>query len=139
MPGALDPNYISANQFPRVFAYLERFKAALKAARARAPKPVTLTQEQMLRHIAAARFHEPVGEVDANDPTGLRAGELVTTWPTDSGSAHRETGTLLSLTPREMAVVKHTRDGATEIHVHMPRWGYRIVRAKAPGAESAQL
>jgi hypothetical protein len=138
MPGALDPNYISANQFPKVFAYVERFKGALKAARARAPRPVTLTQEQLLRHMATARFHEPVGEVDANDPTGLRAGDLVTTWPTDSGSAHRETGTLLSLTPREMAISKRTRVGDTEIHVHMPRWGYRIVKAKS-GTQSAQL
>jgi hypothetical protein len=88
--------------------------------------------------MSTTRFYEPVGEVDANDPTGLRAGDLVTTWPTDSGSAHRETGTLLSLTPREMVISKRTRAGDTEIHVHMPRWGYRIVKAKS-AAESAQL
>jgi hypothetical protein len=138
MPGALDPNYISANQFPHLFAYVDRFKGALKEAKARAPRAVNINQEQLLRHISTTRFYEPVGEVDANDPTGLRAGDLVTTWPTDSGSAHHETGTLLSLTPREMAISKRTRVGDTEIHVHMPRWGYRIVKAKS-GTESAQL
>jgi hypothetical protein len=121
-----------------VFAYVKRFTGALKEARAKTSKAVTINQDQLIRHISTTRFYEPVGEVDANDPTGLRAGDLVTTWPTDSGSAHRETGILLSLTPREMVISKRTRVGNTEIHVHMPRWGYRIVKAKS-GMESAQL
>jgi hypothetical protein len=131
MPGALDPAYISATQFPKVFAYVARFKTALKDAKATAPRAVTISQEQLLRHIASTRFYEPVGEVDANDPTGLQAGDVVTTWPTDSGSAHRETGKLVSLTPVSMAVAKRTTVGNTDIHVHMPRYGFRVAKAKS--------
>jgi hypothetical protein len=131
MPGALDPKYISATQFPKVFAWVDRFSNALKQAGKNAPKAVTLPGGQMPEVIGASKFYDAVGDVDANDPTGLKAGDEVTTWPTDTGSQYRDTGKLLTLTANEIVIAKQTKVGGHEIHVHMPRWGFRIAKTNA--------
>ncbi|KAF2672671.1 hypothetical protein BT63DRAFT_382566 [Microthyrium microscopicum] len=129
MPTALDPNYISPTQFPKTFAYIDRFGKALKAARESLPKPVSVTGAQVVEHMANARFYEPAGNVDANDPTGLKSGDEVTIGPLDSGAKHRDTGRLVTLTPNEVVLAKQTRAGGMELHVHAPRWGFRVFRA----------
>jgi hypothetical protein len=133
MPGALQSTYISENQFPKVFAWVGRFKEALQQAKAGGPKPVRIKVDELIKHMAGSVFFEPVGEIDAHDPTALKAGDEVTVWPIDSGFKHRDTGKLLGLTPHDMILSKRTKVDNLEIHVHMPRWGFRIVKATQGG------
>ena len=135
MKGALPDTIISATQFPRVFAWIERFRAVLKKARA-SVKPITVSGADVLEFVGKADFAETAGEVDGNDPLGLKAGDEVEVFPIDSGSSHRDRGRLVTLTPHEATVAKRTRDEAKEIHVCVPRWGFRVVRV---GDEDARL
>jgi hypothetical protein len=128
MPGALQASYISKDQFPRVFAWIQRFDNAIKEAKAAGQKPVRIKVEELIAHLSKSRFYEPVGEVDAQDPTAFKAGDEVTVWPLDSGTSHRDTGKLLSLTPNDIVIAKRTNVDDLEIHLHMPRWGFRIVK-----------
>ena len=42
-------------------------------------------------------FAEENIDVDESDPSGLKAGEWVEVWPTDSGIRHRDQGSLVGL------------------------------------------
>jgi hypothetical protein len=128
VPGALPKNVISPTQFPKVFAWIQRFRDALKQAKAAAPKPVSVTGEDVVKYMQGARFVESVGEVAANDPLGLKAGEEIEVWPIETGFSHRDRGTLLTLTPNEVVVGKKMYVGGGDIRVHAPRWGFRITR-----------
>jgi len=134
MEGALPPSVISQTQFPKVFAWISRFRNALKQAKSSGFKPVAVKGDDVVKYMQSARFVETAGEVDANDPLGLKAGELVEMWPIDSGFTHRDRGILVTLTPNEMVVAKRTKIGDREIYVHMPRWGFRITKVKTEGA-----
>jgi hypothetical protein len=131
MEGALSEPAISPNQFPRVFAWIDRFKDELKKAKASGFKAISVKGADVVEYMQSAKFVDAAGEVDVNDPTGLRAGDQVEVWPIDTGFSHHDRGTLVTLTPHEMAVAKKMRDGDQEIHVHVPRWGFRIAKAKA--------
>ncbi|KAJ9645675.1 hypothetical protein H2199_002714 [Coniosporium tulheliwenetii] len=125
---ALPPNVISEKQFPKVFAWINRFREALKSARASAPKPVTLKGPEAVNFINNAEFAEQAGRVDENDPLGLKPGAQVQVWPIDSGFSHKDQGQLVTLVPDEVTISKKTKEGK-EIHLHAPRWGFRIVEA----------
>jgi len=130
MPGALPASYISANQFPKVFAWIQRFDNAVKEARAASPKPIRVKVDDLIKHLAKSRFYEPFGDIDANDPTAYKAGDEVAVYPTDTGASHKDTGKLLSLTPNDIVIAKRTKVGDLEIHVHAPRWGFRVTKVK---------
>jgi len=133
MNGALPASLISENQFPKVFAWINRFRDELKKRKTSGFKAPSVTGSDVVQYMRSARFIDSAGEIDANDPTGFKAGEEVDIWPIDTGFTHRDRGRLVTLTPSEMVVAKKTKVGNREIHVHMPRWGFRIARAK--GAE----
>jgi hypothetical protein len=134
MQDALPPSIISETQFPKVFAWMNRFKAELKRVKTSGFKPVTLKGDAVIKYMQTARFVEAAGEVDANDPTGLQAGDEVDIWPFDSGFSHKDRGKLVTLTPGEMVVAKKTKVGDREIRIHMQRWGFRIAKVKAAGS-----
>ena len=75
MPKALASSYISANQLPKVFAWIKRFDEAVKEAKTAGPKPMRVTIDELIKHMSKSRFFEPVGEVDASEPTALKAGD----------------------------------------------------------------
>jgi hypothetical protein len=139
MPGALQSTYISENQFPKVFAWIARFRDALRQARAAGPKPAKVSIEEVITYMGRSRFYEPVGEVDAHDPTALKGGDEVTAWPTDTGTSNRDTGKLVALTPHDIVISKRTKVDDLEIHIHMPRWGFRVVQAKPAKPASAKM
>lgn len=130
MDGALSGSAITPTQFPRVFAWISRFKDELKKAKASGFKATSVKGADVLEYMQSAKFVDAAGEVDVNDPTGLTAGDEVEIWPIETGFSHRDRGTLVSLTPQEMAVAKKMKDLDQDIHVHVPRWGFRIAKAK---------
>lgn len=67
--------------------------------------------------------------VDEGDPSGLRLGEMIEVWPTDSGVRHRDRGRLVGLNEKE--VVVQTQGGQVAgVRVHVPRHGFRLRRFK---------
>ncbi|KAL1646638.1 hypothetical protein SLS58_003226 [Diplodia intermedia] len=135
MKGALPASVISEQHFPKVYAWIKRFRDTLRAAQSSGPKPVTLKGPQAVSFVSGANLAESGGDVDAADPLGLEKGQEVEVWPIDSGFKHHDRGTLVSLTPDEMVLASRTRAGDDEVHIHFPRWGFRIVAARGAAAK----
>lgn len=129
LPGALPSNLISATQYPKVFAWIARFDAYTRAAAKKAGKPRTIKGPEAVAIIEKAGLAEESCGVDEMDPSGLRKGDEVEVWPTDSGVNHRDRGRLVGLNGREIVV--ETRSGKVEgVRVHAPRHGFRVRRVK---------
>lgn len=129
MPGALPADQVSAAQFPKVFAWIERFEQAVAAARkkggGRQGKPPTLSGERARSAILNAPFVEAEIGLDAVDAVvrdqGLAKGAAVTVWPLDTGSAHKDSGRLVGMDSGE--IVFETEAG---VRVHTPRHAFRV-------------
>ena len=135
LPGALPADQVSAAQFPKVFAWIQRFQGAVSAAKAAGPKPATVSGEEAEGLVTQSPFREEEGRVDAADGLatfhGLAKGTKVAVWPTDTGANHRDVGTLVALTPTE--VVIEPEDGG-KVRVHAPRHGFRVRPVEGPTA-----
>lgn len=130
--GALPPNTISSEQYPKVFAWIDRFGKAVSAARSSAPKPATLKGADAVAQINQAEFSDEEGQVDKNDPLGLKKGQDVEVWPTDSGFKHYDQGKLVALTAKEVVVAGQTKTNK-EIKIHFPRISFRIIAVQGEG------
>lgn len=130
MPGALPTALFGEHTYPRVFAWHARFSGAIKDARARQGKPMRVTGEVAARHVLECDVRYEVAH-DASDPLTLQVGEEVTVWPLDSGSGaeNRDTGRLVALGRREVVLEKDVEGRG--LRIHAPRWGFRVMPAKA--------
>ncbi|KAL2126809.1 hypothetical protein VTI74DRAFT_194 [Chaetomium olivicolor] len=128
LPGALyDPEQVSREKFPRVYAWVERFQATVGAAKRRT-QVRAITGEEAAGVIKGEQQHgyyEAEAELDHTEPLvkayGLEKGTRVEVWPTDSGTAHRDRGRLVGIGSEE--IVWETDAGA---RVHAPRGGFRV-------------
>jgi hypothetical protein len=130
--GALPASYISAEQFPKAFAWIARFDKAVREAAKRAGKPKTVSGKEAVAIIEAAGFAEAEGAVDAGDPLELARGDEVEVWPIDSGFNHKDRGSLVRLCAREVVIESRTAGGKT-VRVHAPRHGFRVRRVGGGG------
>ena len=121
MKGALDPELFSAKTFPKVFAWIDRFNAAVADAKKRVPKPTTLKGNAATERVLNAKFVEEDIGVNASDPVKLTKGQQVEVWPTDSGVRHHDRGSLIGLDDDEVVI-----EAGTGIRVHFPRSGFRV-------------
>ncbi|RDL37606.1 uncharacterized protein BP5553_05039 [Venustampulla echinocandica] len=124
LPGALPANLISAQQFPKTFAWIKRFDAAVKAAAKKEGKPKTIKGPEALDIVSRSEFAEAEALVDSSDPTGLKKGQEIRVWPTDSGFSHKDSGKLVGLDGKEIVIEKKNKSGKT-VRVHAPRHGFR--------------
>ncbi|KAE9375167.1 hypothetical protein N431DRAFT_542783 [Stipitochalara longipes BDJ] len=128
VPGALPPDQISAALYPRVFSWIGRFKEAVSSSEKALPVPLTVEGGQALETIVASLYNEEEGKVDENDlvvqQQGLKKGQLVRVWPTDSGSRHKDLGKLFGINSKE--VVIETMAGQSAVRVHAPRHGFGV-------------
>lgn len=122
MKGALPKEMFGKEQYPKVFAWVERFNAEVKK---NTKKPMTIKGEQAKDFVLKAQKSSQL--ICETDPTGLAKGDSVTVFPLDSGSKNRDTGKLVTLTAHEIAV-EIVKDGKSVI-LHTPRWGFRIEKA----------
>lgn len=136
LKGALHPSFISATQFPKVYAWIERFTKAVSSAKASAPKPITLKGPEAIKFITQASFAETEGEVD-EDPLALHKGQDVEVWPLDSGVKHHDTGRLVALNGKEVVIATRTEAEGKEVRVHHPRRSFRI--KALPGGGGSKL
>lgn len=121
LKGALDADLISAKIFPKVFAWLDRFNAAVADAKKKIPKPTTLKGTAATERVLNAKFVDGDIGVNTSDPLQLTKGQLVEVWPTDSGIRHRDRGSLVGLDNDEVVI-----EAGTGIRVHFPRSGFRV-------------
>ncbi|OHE91563.1 glutathione S-transferase [Colletotrichum orchidophilum] len=132
LPGALPEEHISKEQFPKVFAWMERFQQvtvkAKKAAAADKGKVATVSGDEAAEIVVSSPYNEPEGRVDAKDllviEQGLRAGDEVIVWPVDTGASHKDTGKLLSLDGDEIVFEVQGPKGSARVHA--PRHGFRL-------------
>jgi len=130
----MSPSVVSEELFPRVYAWVQRFRAALDQARSSAPKAVALEGQEAVNFILSSEFTKPNGTVDANDPLGIEKDTVVEIYPTDWGSEYRDHGRLSALTLGEVTVVARSSAGDTEVRIHAPRTGFRITEIGRDGS-----
>jgi hypothetical protein len=118
------PELISPKVFPKVFAWLVRYRAARDEAKASMPKPTILDGQAAANHIFKAKLAETECCVDESDPLGLKEGVEVEIFPCDWGFEFRDRGTLVELSPDEVAIAVESR--GVEIRIHAPRTGFEI-------------
>lgn len=141
LPGALPPDQVSAERFPRVYAWVARFQGAVTAAKAKQPRPRDVSGEEAQRTIVEAPYHEPGCGIDETEPVvgfhGLRKGSAVAVWPTDTGSSYKDTGRLVGLNSKEIVLETETKTEARGqgVRLHAPRHGFRI--RPSPNAASS--
>jgi len=132
LKGALPPDQISEQQFPKVFAWIERFNKLILAAISKSGKAPKINGPEAVKQVSASEFAEEEGSVDENDPSKLRKGEVVEVWPIDSGVSRRDRGSLVKLDGGEIVVEKENGEGKI-VRVHAPRHGFRVVGVRTGG------
>ncbi|KAK1997898.1 glutathione S-transferase [Colletotrichum falcatum] len=144
IPGALPEEHVSAERFPKVFAWIGRFQDAASAAKKAAPAVAKVSGDEAAAIVASSPYNEAAGRVDAADALvaaeGLAAGDDVILWPADTGTSHKDTGKLVSLDGEEVVIEVEGPKGRPA-RVHAPRHGFRVEkldRFKERGA-SAKL
>ncbi|KAF2822895.1 hypothetical protein CC86DRAFT_299529 [Ophiobolus disseminans] len=120
----LPEDLISATLFPKVFAWLDRYRAAVDKAKSSASQPTKLDGQAAAEHILRSDFGHSSCSVDANDPAGLRDGIEVQIYPADWVTEHKDQGRLVGLSADEVTIaVKSKKD--VEIRIHAPRTGFK--------------
>lgn len=127
LPNGLPEDFKQA--YPQTFTWVERFDKATRAAAKKMGKPKTVKGAEAREIIKGSGFAEVEGQVEGSDPSGLKKGTVVEVWPTDSGFNHRDKGTLIGLTGKEIVVEGKMEDG-TGVRVHAPRHGFRVRQVK---------
>lgn len=133
MPGALPESVISERQYPRVFAWIERFDKAVTAATFELGKIPTIAGGEAAQSIVNSPFFDKNELVEYSEPIvsvlGLKQGDLVTVAPTDTGRRHKDHGILVGLNDKEVIFeTKADLEGSPVIRVHAPRHGFKITR-----------
>jgi len=126
------PAHVSEQLYPRVYAWRARFKEALAAAKAKHGRAVRLTGEQAAHFVTTAALTDNELHVDAQDPLQLAADTTVEVFPTDGGGfTHKDVGRLIKLTKDQVAIAVQSPAGGQEVHLHAPRWEFRVRPAEA--------
>ncbi|KAJ9658689.1 hypothetical protein H2198_003567 [Neophaeococcomyces mojaviensis] len=136
MPGALDDHIFSQKLFPKTYAWFERYKAVIAKAVKDMEASGSVRQldgDAAVKEILEGPFGEKQVWVDQQDPTGLKEGDYVNGWPTDTGFSHRDSGNLVGLTTQEVIISSKASNGA-EVRVHHPRWNFAVEKMEANGA-----
>lgn len=141
MPGALPADVVGPRQFPKVFAWIERFQHAVDEAAHKASAEVkSVTGEEAARVILGASFVEDTVDVDEEDPVAiagsLKKGVQVRLWPSDTGSLHKDLGVLVGFTRSETVIETRGGDGEVLVRLHAPRHGFRVRKVTEDGASS---
>ena len=118
---ALPKDLFSPTTFPKVFDWVERFNKAVEKAK-RETHVKKLTGEEAANVIMNAKpVSNEAEEVDSTDPTGLKEGDLVESWPSDTGFKNRDRGHLVRLNRKECVLENHKG-----VLIHHPRWNFRL-------------
>ncbi|QIW96097.1 hypothetical protein AMS68_001615 [Peltaster fructicola] len=118
--------YFNKQEYPKTFAWIDRYQTVLKAAFERSGRPTPIKGDAALEAITTAAYTDDKLVVESTDPLQLTEGVEVEVWPTDGGGhGHHDRGILKKLTRDEVAIQLKTSNGQ-EIRLHAPRWNFRI-------------
>ncbi|KAL6831397.1 hypothetical protein J3E69DRAFT_329372 [Trichoderma sp. SZMC 28015] len=127
--GAIPDEWIPRGEFPKVFAWMERFKSVAAKAQEELGEVKTLTGDEAAELILGSEFYEEEGQVNEGDALvqqlGLKKGQLVRVWPTDTGVNHKELGELVSINEKEVVVEAKAEEGGST-RVHAQRHGFAV-------------
>lgn len=126
---AVPEGLITAQGFPKVFAWLDRYRAAVAKAKATANGPTALDGQGAADAILRSDFGQSRVSVDPNDVTGLKEGTEVEFYPVDWLTGHRDRGRLVGLTTDEVTIAAPSKKDV-EVHIHAPRAGFKIKETK---------
>jgi hypothetical protein len=121
----LPSDIISKEIFPRVFAWFEKYRAAVEEAKSDTSQPTPLDGPAAAEHIHRSGFGLRELSFDGKDPTGLKEGADVEIYPADWGTEYRDRGRLVGLAPDEVTIAVKTK-GNVELRIHAPRTGFKI-------------
>ncbi|KAI1363801.1 glutathione S-transferase [Xylaria arbuscula] len=125
---ALPAGILGAESAPKVAAWVQRFKSAVRAAEEGAPELPSLKGEEVAKLLLSSSFAEPEGEVEVDpvvaDGARPKKGQSVKMWPTDYGFSHKDTGKLVAADEREYAIESNGAMGS--VRIHAPRYGFTI-------------
>ncbi|UKZ72549.1 hypothetical protein TrVFT333_000180 [Trichoderma virens FT-333] len=125
--------WIPKEAYPKVFAWMERFKDVVKKAQEELGELKTLTGEEAAQVVLGSEYHEAEGQVNEGDALvqhqGLKKGQLVQVWPTDTGVNHKELGELVSIDAKEVVVEAKADEGGS-VRVHAQRHGFAVAAYK---------
>lgn len=106
------------DRLPRIVAWSERMKAFGNGT------PTDMTGADALDVAKAAK--PASASVDANDPSGLRAGQTISVTPDDTGKVP-VTGVLVGLLPDRVSI-QRSDPRVGDVVVHFPRAGFVVAR-----------
>ncbi len=125
----LEQDVIGAKQYPKTFAYVDRFRRAIATKQEQNGMPEVLSAEETIKRILESDFFEPEGTVDDRDPLKLKRGQTVEVWPVDSGFTHRDKGELVAIGVKEVVISSPPKGGEGRLRLHFPRVNFRIQAA----------
>lgn len=118
---------INERDFPKVFAWVRRFRNVYKQVVKQNGEARLLSSEETIQKILGSDYWEDEGHVDANDPLQLRKGQVVSVTPIDFGFTHSDKGELLSMTVNEVVISSKIPGGSGALRLHYPRSNFRIL------------
>jgi hypothetical protein len=122
-----EKDIINAEHYPRTFAYVERFRQAIKARQEHIGLPEKLSADEAIARILDSGLYEqPHPGVDPKDPLRLKKGQAVEIFPIDSGFTHHDKGELASIGVKEVAIFTRPNEGEGILRLHFPRVNFRI-------------
>ncbi|KAH7381594.1 hypothetical protein BKA66DRAFT_418954 [Pyrenochaeta sp. MPI-SDFR-AT-0127] len=121
MKGSLPEAHISANIYPKTYAWVRRFMDVIEKKKMAHSKPTTLDGEAMSERVLSATSSIDEIGIITDDPLAIKHGDEIEVFPSDYGQTGKTVGTLIGLTTSE--VVLRNKKG---VHVHFPRWNFSI-------------
>lgn len=88
-----------------------------------------------MKHVTSADFAEKELRIDEDDPLGLKEGQDVEVWPTDTGFRHKDRGRLVGLTRDEVVVEAQSKVGGKVVRIHAPRGGFKVQAVQDGGSK----
>ncbi|KAF1934406.1 uncharacterized protein M421DRAFT_415436 [Didymella exigua CBS 183.55] len=129
MKGSLPDERFGAKNYPKTHAWIQRLMNRVKAAKDKTRKPSALDGKTMGAQVLNTTSPTVPLTFDDHDPLGFKAGDTVEVYPSDYGQAHKDRGTIIGLTVSEV-VIRNSKG----LHLHFPRWNFRITKAAAQKA-----
>lgn len=130
MGKSLENYVIAPEMYPKTLAWVERHRQYMQELERQNATPEVLSNEKAIEYILASEYTEKEGEMDTHEPLRLSQGQMVEVWPSDSGSAHRDKGRLVSIGVKEVVIESAVPNGKGHLRLHFPRINFRIAPAK---------
>ncbi|KAJ4290231.1 hypothetical protein N0V90_010446 [Kalmusia sp. IMI 367209] len=121
---SMPSHVVSAIEFPNVYAWIARFRAALDdGASSAAEEPTVMSGEDAVKLIRTSTMSDAQDAVKENDPQGFEQGTKVEMYASDWGTEHKDSGRLVGLASDEVTIMV---EGMVELRLHAPRTGFRV-------------